>query len=181
MTEYLYGEEDVPGLAEALADAAYLWDEIAVALKLPKSARAECGRESSQVLKLNCVLYKWIVGGLPNTKPPTLEVLKEALKGQLVQRPDKARQLEKKYVTKGKSLPSFPATMKESVLLKYKRNLCLSYSREPEVSEGDWPPVVSKNFINLALVKPSSAPSRTNYSMPGNPDKELEKKRKNRI
>ena len=178
MTEYSYREEDVPDLVEALADAAYLWEEIAVALRLPKSVHAECGRESSLVLKLNSVLYKWIVGGLPNTKPPTLKVLQKALKGQLVQRPDIATQLEEKSVTKVKSLPSFPATMKESVLLKYKRNLCLSYLSEAEVSEGDWPPVVSKNFINLALVKPSSAPSRTNYSMPGNPDKELGKKEK---
>ena len=177
MTEYLY-REDVPDLVEALADAAYLWEEIAVALRLPESVRAECGRESSLVLKLNSVLYKWIVGGLPNTKPPTLKVLKEALEGPLVQRPDIARQLEEKSVTKVSSLPSPAATMKENVLLKYKRNLCLRYSSEPEVSEGDWPPVVSKNFINLALVKPSGMPSRTNHSMPGNPDKELEKKEK---
>ena len=178
MTEYSYREEDVPDLVEALADAAYLWEEIAVALKLPKSVRAECGRESSLVLKLNSVLYKWIVGGPSNTKPLTLKTLKETLVGPLVQRPDIARQLEEKSVTKVSSLPSPAATTKESVFLKYKRNLCLKYLSEPEVSEGDWPPVVSKNFINLALVKPSYMPSRTKYSIPGNPDKELKKKEK---
>ena len=176
MTECLYREEDVPDLVKALANVAHLWEEIAVALKLPKPVRAECGRESSLVLKLNSVLYKWIVGGLSMATPPTLKTLKEALEGPLVQRPDIARQLVKKSVTRVSSLPSPAASMKESVLLKYKRNLCLRYSSEFEVPRGDWPPVVNKNFINLALVKPSDVPSRTNYSVPGNPDQELEKK-----
>ena len=174
MTEYLYEEEDVPDLAEALANVADLWEEIAVALRLSKAVRAECGKESSLVLKLHSVLHKWIVG---DTKPPSsLKVLKEALEGPLVKRPDIARQLEEKSVPKESTSLSPAATMKKSALQTYKRHLFLRYSREPEVSEGDWPPVVSKNFINLALVKPSDVPSRTNYSMPGNPDKELEKK-----
>ena len=181
MTEYFYTKEDVPDLVEVLADAAHLWKEIALALRLPEAVRAECGKETSYTLNLNSVLSKWIVGGLSNTKPATLKVLKEALEGPFVKRPDIARQLVKKSVTKVSSLPSPAASMKESVLLKYKSNLCLRYSSEPEVPEGDWPPVVSKNFINLALVKPSSMHSRTNYSIPGNPDKDLEKKRKNRI
>ena len=175
MTEYLY-REDVPDLAEALAGVNHKWEEIAVALRLPEAVRTECGRESSLVLKLHSVLSKWIVGGLSNTKPPTLKTLKEVLGGPLVQRPDIARQLVKKSVTKVSSLPSPAASMKENVLLKYKRNLCLKYSSEFEVPRGDWPPVVNKNFINLALVKPSDVPSRTNYSIPGNPDQELEKK-----
>ena len=181
MTEYRYEEEDVPDLAEALANVAHLWEEIAVALRLPEAVLAECRGKSSLVLKLHSVVYKWIVGGLSNTKPPTLKVLKEVLEGPFVQRPDLARRLKEKSVTKVSSLPSPAASTKENVLLKYKRNLCLRYLSEPEVPEGDWPPVVSKNFINLALVKPSGVPSRTNYSMPGNPDQDLEKKRKNRI
>ena len=176
MTEHLYEEEDVPDLAEALANVADLWEEIAVALRLSKAVRAECGRESSLVLKLHSVLHKWIVGG---TKPPSsLKVLKEAIEGPLVKRPDIARQLEEKSVPKVRTSLSPAATMKKSALETYKRHLFLRYSRESEVSEGDWPPVVSKNYINLALVKPSDVPSRTNYSIPGNPDKELEKKEK---
>ena len=172
MTECLYREEDVPDLMKALAKVAHLWEEIAVALRLPEAVLAECGRKSSLVLKLHSVLSKWIVGD----PKPTLKVLKKALEGPLVQRPDIARQLEEKSVPKVSPSPSPAVAMKKSALQKYKRHLFLRYSREPEVSEGDWPPVVSKNFINLALVKPSDAPSRTNYSMPGNPDKDLEKK-----
>ena len=170
MTECLYREEDVPDLMKALAKVAHLWEEIAVALRLPEAVQAECGGKSSLVLKLHSVLSKWIVGGLPNTKPPTLKVLKEALEGPLVQRSDIARQLEKKSLTKLGPL--------HSPLLKYKRHVCQIYSSKPEVPRGDWPPVVSNNFINLALVKPSDVLSRTNHSMPGNPDKELEKKEK---
>ena len=174
MTEYLYREEDVPDLMKALTKVAHLWEEIAVALRLPEAVLAECGGKSSLVLKLHSVLYKWIIR---DTKP-TLKVLKEALEGPLVQRPDIARQLEEKSVPKVSPPPSPAATMKKSALLTYKGHLFLRYSSEPGVPEGDWPPVVSKNFINLALVKPSSTHSRTNYSMPGNPDKDLEKKEK---
>ena len=174
MTEYLYREEDVPDLMKALTKVAHRWEEIAVALRLPEAVLAECGGKSSLVLKLHSVLSKWIVGDTN----PTLKTLKEALEGPLVQRPDIARQLEEKSVPKVSPPPSPAATMKKSPLQTYKGHLFLRYSREPEVSEGDWPPVVSKNFINLALVKPSDATSMTNYSIPGNPDKELEKKEK---
>ena len=174
MTEYLYREKDVPDLMKALAKVAHLWEEIAVALRLPEAVLAECGGKSSLVLKLHSVLSKWIV---VDTKP-TLKVLKEALEGSLVQRPDIARQLEEKSVPKVSPPPSPAVAMKKSALQKYNRHLFLRYSKELEVSEGDWPPVVSKNFINLALVKPSDVPSRTNYSIPGNPDKALEKKEK---
>ena len=178
MTEYLYREEDVTDLAEALADVSHKWEEIAVALRLPEAVLAECREKSSFVLKLRSVLYKWIVGRLSNTKPPTLKTLKEVLKGPLVQRPDISRQLEEKLVIKVSPLRTSAATMKESVLHKYKRNLCLRYSSEPEVPRGDWPPMVSNNFVNLALVNTSYESAKTGYSVPGNPDQVLEKKDK---
>ena len=173
MTEYFYREEDVPDLAEALVNVAHLWKEIALALRLSEAECAECGKETN-ILNLSSVLSKWIIRGPSNTKPPTLK----ALEGSLVKRPDIARRLEEKSETKVSLLPSPAATMKESVLLKYKKNLCLKHSSEPEVPRGDWPPAVSKNFINLALVKPSDVSPSTNYSMPGKPDKDLEKKEK---
>ena len=177
MTEYFYTENDVSDLTEDLANIAHLWKEIALALRLSEAERAECGKETN-ILNLSSVLSKWIIRGPSNTKPPTLKTLKKALEGPLINRPDIARRLEEKSETKVSLLPSPAATMKESVLLKYKKNLCLKHSSEPEVPRGDWPPAVSKNFINLALVKPSDVPPSTNNQAPGNPDKDLEKKEK---
>ena len=64
-------------LVEALAGVAHKWEEIAVAVRLPEIVCAECGEKSSLVLKLHSVLYKWIVGGHLNTKPPTVKNLKK--------------------------------------------------------------------------------------------------------
>ena len=75
--EYFFQERDVEDLVEALAGVAHKWEEIAVAVRLPEVVRAECGEKSSLVLKLHSVLYKWIVGGHLNTKPPTVKNLKK--------------------------------------------------------------------------------------------------------
>ena len=36
-TDYTFKEEDAPSLAEALAEVAYLWEQIAVALRMSKT------------------------------------------------------------------------------------------------------------------------------------------------
>ena len=127
MSEYIF-KEDVPDLVEALAGVAHKWEEIAVAVRLPEVVRAECGEKSSPVLKLHSVLYKWIVGGHSNTKPPTVMNLKKAIEGPLVQRPDIANQLVS-------STGLTAAVTKESILFKYKSKLCRFYSSLDEFLE----------------------------------------------
>ena len=177
MSEYIFKEEDVPDLVEALAGVAHKWEEIAVAVRLPEVVRAECGEKSSPVLKLHSVLYKWIVGGHSNTKPPTVKNLKKAIEGPLVQRPDVANQLEKSV----SSTAPTAAVTKESILFKFKNKLCLFYSSLAEIPSEIprvWPPVVNKNFIDLALVKTSSKHFKSDYSVCGNADDVLAKKEK---
>ena len=176
--EYFFQEGDVEDLVEALAGVAHKWEEIAVAVRLPEVVRAECGEKSSPVLKLHSVLYKWIVGGHSNTKPPTVENLKKAIEGPLVQHPDITNQLKEKFTFFNCSAtPTDVATKKPKILLKYKKNLCQRYSILAEVPQSVWPPVVSKTFVNLALAGKINKFSKSNYSLRGNPDDVLAKKK----
>ena len=177
MSECIFKEEDIPDLVEALAGVAHKWEEIAVAVRLPEVVHAECGEKSSPVLKLHSVLYKWIVGGHSNTKPPTVKNLKKAIEGPLVKRPDIANQLEKSI----SSTAPTAAVTKESILFKFKNKLCLFYSSLAEIPREIprvWPPVVNKNFIDLALVKTSGKHFKSDYSVCGNADDVLAKKEK---
>ena len=175
--EYFFQEGDVEDLVEALAGVAHKWEEIAVAVRLPEVVRAECGEKSSPVLKLHSVLYKWIVGGHSNTKPPTVMILKKAIEGPLVQRPDIANQLEDKYKMSSGEAKAFPSGVgREDILIPFKEDLIKQYLAVDEVPRGAWPPVVSKTFINLALVKTSGESSTSDYSVRGNADDILAKK-----
>ena len=165
-------------LVESLAGVAHKWEEIAVAVRLPEVVRAECGEKSSPVLKLHSVLYKWIVEGHSNTKPPTVKNLKKAIEGPLVQRPDIANQLKDNFTFFNCSAtPTDVAAKKPKILLKYKKNLCQRYSILAEVPQSVWPPVVSKTFINLVLAGTIKKFSKSDYSLRGNPDDVLAKKK----
>ena len=177
MYEYFFQEGDVEDLVESLAGVAHKWEEIAVAVRLPEVVRAECGEKSSPVLKLHSVLYKWIVGGHSNTKPPTVKNLKKAIEGPLVQRPDIANQLEDIHKSSSGEAKAFPSGVRrEDILIPFKEDLIKQYLAVDEVPRGVWPPVVNKTFINLALVKTSGEPSKIDYSVRGNADDILAKK-----
>ena len=162
-------------LAVALADVAHKWNEIAIMLGLPEVLRTECGEGSNSAMKLYNVLHKWIVGGHSTAAPSTMKTLKKAIESPLVERPDIANKLEDKFMI----VISTPAStsFEESVLIKYKKNLCLRYSRFEEVPRGAWPPVVNNTFINLALIN-TSGESSSDYSVRGDADDVLAKKEK---
>ena len=176
--EYVFQERDVVNLAVALADVAHKWNEIAIMLGLPEVTRTECGEGSNSAMKLYNVLCKLIVVGHSTAAPATMKTLKKAIESPLVERPDIASKLEDRLKTKVSSLTPAVTTFKESVLSKYKNKICLHYSKLAQVPRGVWPPVVSNTFINLALVKTSGEPSKSDYSVRGNADIVLEKKEK---
>ena len=174
MSEYLFSEDDVVALLEFLARAAHLWEEIALALKLPQAVIEECGMKSSLILKLRSVLNYWIVN---RTKPATMKDLKEVLESHIVGREDLANKLETYFRSCTSPFVSSPKRHKESFpLTKYKEDLEKQYLTRTEVPVGSWPPVVSANFINLVLVK--NIGPEIDYSVQGDPDLVLEKKEK---
>ncbi len=86
-SDYTFKEEDVPGLAEVLAEVAYLWEKIAVALRMSKTVIEDCRDKGSDLaMKLYHVLHTWVVGQHSNARQATLENLKAALASPLVQR-----------------------------------------------------------------------------------------------
>ena len=97
--------------------------------------------------------------------------LKKAIEGPFVQRPDIANQLEKSV----SSTASTAGVTKKSILFKFKCKLFPFYLRLAEIPRV-WPPVASKTFINLALMKTSGEPSKSDYSVCGNADDVLAKK-----
>ena len=80
----LLKEKDVNKLMEVLYKYAYEWEVICIALNLPRYVMEECRKGSTDVIKLNDVLYKWIVGQHPDTKPATFLNLKWVLGGPIV-------------------------------------------------------------------------------------------------
>ena len=175
--EYVFQERDVVNLAVALADVAHKWNEIAIMLCLPEVVRTECGEGSNAAMKLYNVLHKWIVGH-STAAPATMKKLKKAIESPFVERPDIASELGDRFMTKVSSLTPATTSLKEGVLSKYKNKICRQYSKLAQVPHGVWPPVVSNTFINLALVKTNSEPSKSDYSVRGNADDVLAKKEK---
>ena len=174
--EYFFQERDVKDLVESLAGVAHKWEEIAVAVRLPEVVRAECGEKSSPVLKLHSVLYKWIVEGHSNTKPPTVKNLKKAIEGPLVKRPDIANQLQEKYKMSSCENIAYPSIVgrEDDILVQFKEDLIKQYLAKNEVpQQGVWPPLVSKTLINLALAKPKP---KSGYSVAGDADEVLSMK-----
>ena len=77
-------EKDVPGLVDKIVSGSHKWEEIGVALGLPKYVRAECGKGGSDVIKLTNILTAWVCGSYKTAKAATLQTLKEVLGGGIV-------------------------------------------------------------------------------------------------
>ena len=72
-------ECDISHLTEMLVSGSYLWEEIGIALNLPKHKRISCGKGESDVVRLSNTLTAWILGGPDGTRPTTLCTLRTAL------------------------------------------------------------------------------------------------------
>ena len=179
-SDYYFNENDVVHLAEILADIADKWEEIAVSLRLPKVVRAECGSGSSFAMKLYNVLDKWIVGQYSNAVRATLHNLKEVLAGPFVQQGVKASQLGETFMKKVSSHNPREIFAPNTVYKNEDKQVLMKrYLEEPEVPCGDtWPPVGTRTFINLALIKSSGEPCKSDYSVRGNANDVIARKEK---
>ena len=80
----LLKEKDVKKLMDVLYKYAYEWEAICIALNLPRYVVEECRKGRTDIIKLNDVLYNWIVGQHPDTEPATFLSLKWVLGGPIV-------------------------------------------------------------------------------------------------
>ena len=78
-------ECDISHLTEMLVSGSYLWEEIGIALNLPKHKRVSCGKGGdSDVVRLSNILTAWILGGQDGTRPASLCTLTSALGSETV-------------------------------------------------------------------------------------------------
>ena len=80
----LLKEKDVKKLMDVLYKYAYKWEYICIALNLPRYVMEECRKGRTDIIKLNDILYTWIVGQHPDAEPATLHSLNQALGGPIV-------------------------------------------------------------------------------------------------
>ena len=90
-------EDDVADLMEILVGVSYKWEELGIALRLPKAVREECRSGSNNTLRLENILHRWLTGGHQRATPPTLKNLKQVLASELVGVADVALSLEEKF------------------------------------------------------------------------------------
>ncbi len=76
--------KDIPLLMKKLAPVAYKWNEIGIALSLPRNVMKECESKGNNILKLNEVICEWVMGNHEHALQPTLSNLNECLTGPLV-------------------------------------------------------------------------------------------------
>ena len=177
-SDYYFSKDDVLNLSKFLAYIAHKWEEIATALGLPEVARAECGSGSSFPIKLHTVLDKWIMGQYSNAVPATLQNLKEVLAGPFVEHRVKASLLDTFMKKVSSHNPCEIFAPKNIYNNEGKQVLVKRYLKKPEVPcGGKYPPVGTKTFINLALIESSGEPCKSDYSVRGNADDVIARKK----
>ena len=67
-----------------LISGSHLWDEIGIALNLPKYKREDCGKGGSNAARLSNILTAWVLGGSDGARPATLDSLRAALASEIV-------------------------------------------------------------------------------------------------
>ena len=90
-------EHDIPALMECIIDISHKWNQLGIALRLPRHILEECKNGSDNVIQLHSLLTYWVTGSYQYTKEATLKNLKSALESVFVGEGRIARDLEDKY------------------------------------------------------------------------------------
>ena len=77
-------ESDILHLTEMLVSGSYLWEEIGIALNLPKHKRDDCGEGKNNATRLSNILTTWILGEYEGARPASLSILRSALGSGIV-------------------------------------------------------------------------------------------------
>ena len=102
-------EEDIPDLVELLVRGSHVWEEIGIALHLPKHKRSDCGEDKSSITRLSNILTTWILGDYDGARrPATLNSLRKALASKTVG----LGGIAQKLLTYKRSLDPLPVTKK---------------------------------------------------------------------
>ena len=109
-------EKDVSCLTDMLISGSHLWDEIGIALSLPKYKREDCGKGGSNAARLSNILTAWVLGGSDGeARPATLDSLRAALASEIVGLGKLAVSLQK-FETSGDFLSAMQESHSDSEL-----------------------------------------------------------------
>ena len=178
--DILLNESHIPCLMEVLVEASHKWEELGIAIGLPRHVISQC-KHDRHILALNNILHEWVSGNYKGTIPATLKKLKLKLASQIVGESRVANKLKVELPTS--QLPvSCPAKRQcvrphSDTITPEAEHLRNFYSKQREVPRNTWPPVGTNTFINLVLIKQSGEIARNyDYSVRGDMDDIVESK-----
>ena len=178
--DILLSESHIPCLMEVLVEASHKWEELGIAIGLPRHVISQC-KHDRQIVALNNILHEWVTGNYKGTIPATFKNLKLKLASQIVGESRVAHKLKAELLTF--QLPvSFPAKRQcvrpHSDTISFEaEHLRKMYSKQREVPRNTWPPVGTNTFISLVLIKQSGELARNyDYSVRGDMDDIVESK-----
>ena len=167
-------ESHIPCLIEVLVEASHKWEELGIAIGLPRYVISQC-KHDRHTLALYNILHEWVTGNYKGTIPATFKNLKLKLASQTVGVGRVAHKLKVELLTS--QLPvSCPAKQQcvrtHSDTISFEaEHLRKMYSKLREVPRNTWPPVGTNTFINLVLIKQSGEIARNyDYSVRGDMD-----------
>ena len=90
VSDAYFGEEDIliseshiPCLIEVLVEASHKWEELGIAIGLPRHVISQC-KHDRHIVALNNILHEWVSGNNEGTIPATFKNLKLKLASQTV-------------------------------------------------------------------------------------------------
>ena len=100
-------EHNIPALLECIIESSHKWNQLGIALRLPRHVLEECRDGSDNAMRLDRVLTHWVTGSYKKAREATLMNLKEALASRLVGEGRIAQDLVDKYkeTTKSSTCP----------------------------------------------------------------------------
>ena len=184
-----YGEEDILlseshilCLMEVLVEVSHKWEELGIAIGLPRHVIGQC-KHDRHIVALNNILHEWVSGNYKGTIPATSKNLMKKLASQIVGESRVAHKLKVEIPTS--QLPvSCPAKQQcvrtHSDTISFEaEHLRKFYSKLREVPRNTWPPVGTNTFISLVLIEQNGEIARNyDYSVRGDMDDIIENKEK---
>ena len=172
--DILLSESHIPCLMEVLVEASHKWEELGIAIGLPRHVISQCKHDKHTVALYN-ILHEWVTGNYKGTIPATFKNLKQKLASLIVGEGRVAHKLKVEILTS--QLPvSCPAKRQcvrthSDTISSEAEHLRKMYSKLREVPRNTWPPVGTNAFISLVLIKQSGEIARNyDYSVRGDVD-----------
>ena len=178
--DILLSESHISCLMEVLVEVSHKWEELGIAIGLPRHVINQC-KHDRHIVALNNILHEWVTGNYKGTIPATFKNLKQKLASLIVGEGRVAHKLKVEFQTSQLTV-SCPAKRQcvrphSDTISSEAEHLRKMYSKQREVPRNTWPPVGTNTFISLVLIKQTGEIARNyDYSVRGDMDDIVESK-----